>query len=99
MKIEISKRFVKDTEKISDKRILEKIQQVLSLAVHVKKLNDLADLEEMSGFPNFYRIKFDYRYRIGIYCDLETIQFLRVGSRESFYKKFPWCRIVYECSM
>ena len=49
MKIEISKRFVKDTQRISDKRILEKIQQVLSLAIHVKKLTDLADLEEMSG--------------------------------------------------
>jgi len=43
----------------------------------------------MSGYPNFYRLKFDYRYRIGIFLENETIQFLRVGSRESFYKKFP----------
>ena len=89
MKIEISKRFVKDTQKIADKRILAKIQQVLLDAGQIKNLTDLNDLEEMSGFPNFYRIKFDYRYRIGVYCEQETIQFLRVGSRESFYKKFP----------
>lgn len=89
MKISIVKRFVKDTQKIPDKRILAKIQQILLEAQKVESLVELADLEEMSGYPNFYRIKFDYRYRIGIYLENETIQFLRVGSRESFYKKFP----------
>ena len=89
MKIEITKRFVKDTQKITDKRILLKIQQVLLDAQKIESLISLSDLEEMSGYPSFYRIKFDYRYRIGIYVDNQTIQFLRVGSRESFYKKFP----------
>ena len=89
MKIEITKRFVKDTQKIIDKRILLKIQQVLLEAQKTERLNNISELEEMSGYPNFYRIKFDYRYRIGIYLENETIQFLRVGSRESFYKKFP----------
>ncbi|MEI6746821.1 MAG: type II toxin-antitoxin system RelE/ParE family toxin [Methylococcaceae bacterium] len=89
MKIEITKRFVKDTQKIADKRILLKIQQVLLEAQKIENLICMNDLEEMSGYPNFYRIKFDYRYRIGIYFENETVQFLRVGSRESFYKKFP----------
>jgi mRNA interferase RelE/StbE len=89
MKIEISKRFVKDTQKITDKRILAKIQQVLLEAQKVEGVNFLADLEEMTGYPNFYRVKFDYRYRIGIYCEGDIIEFLRVGNRESFYKKFP----------
>ena len=89
MNIEISKRFVKDTQKITDKRILAKIQQVLLEAKQVESLLSLVNVEELSGFSGFYRIKFDYRYRIGIYCEQETIQFLRVGSRESFYKKFP----------
>jgi len=89
MKIEISKRFVKDTQKITDKRILIKIQQVLLEASQVEALANLSDLEEMSGFSGFYRIKFDYRYRIGLYYENGIIQFLRVGARESFYKKFP----------
>ncbi|MGZ8190277.1 MAG: type II toxin-antitoxin system RelE family toxin [Methylococcaceae bacterium] len=89
MKIEISKRFVKDAQKITDKRILTKIQQVLLEAQQIEDLSFLSDLEELSGYPHFYRIKFDYHYRMGIYCDGETIEFLRVGSRESFYKKFP----------
>lgn len=89
MNIEISKSFVKDTQKITDKRILAKIQQVLLEAQQVESLTSLDNVEELSGFSGFYRIKFDYRYRIGIYFGQETIQFLRVGGRESFYKKFP----------
>jgi len=89
MNIEISKSFVKDTQKITDKRILAKIQQVLLEAQQVESLTSLDNVEELSGFYGFYRIKFDYHYRIGIYFGQETIQFLRVGGRESFYKKFP----------
>ncbi len=89
MNIEISKSFVKDTQKITDKRILEKIQKILLESKQIGSLTELANLEELSGFSGFYRIKFDYRYRIGIYYEKDTIQFLRVGSRESFYKKFP----------
>ncbi len=43
----------------------------------------------MTGHPNFYRIKFDYRYRMGVYLDKDTVQFLRVGARGDFYKTFP----------
>jgi len=89
MKIQISKRFAKDTQKITDKRIVAKIQQVIVEAGQAERLVNMSDLEEMSGFPDFYRIKFDYRYRIGIYCENELIQFLRIDNREGFYKKFP----------
>lgn len=68
---------------------MEKIQQVIIEASLAERLVNISDLEEMSGFPNFYRIKFDYRYRIGIYCENELIQLLRVDNREGFYKKFP----------
>ncbi|MEI8210200.1 MAG: hypothetical protein WCG16_13405, partial [Methylococcales bacterium] len=67
----------------------EKIQKILLESKQIGSLTELANLEELSGFSGFYRIKFDYRYRIGIYYEKDTIQFLRVGSRESFYKKFP----------
>ena len=85
MKIQISKRFTKDTQKITDKRILAKIKQVIIEASQAGSLVNISDLEEMSGFPNYYRVKFDYRYRIGVYCENELIQFLRVDNREGFY--------------
>jgi len=89
VEIEISKRFVRDTQKITDKRILSKIQKILCEAKNAEVLADFKNLEEMAGSSGFYRIKFDYRYRIGIYFSGDKVQFLRVGSRENFYKKFP----------
>lgn len=89
MNIRISKRFVKDTQKITDQRILAKIRQILMEAKTVTSLSDLSNVTGMSGYSNYYRIKFDYRYRIGIYFDGNEIEFLRVGDREGFYKKFP----------
>jgi mRNA-degrading endonuclease RelE of RelBE toxin-antitoxin system len=89
MKVQISKRFTKDCEKIDDQRILAKIRKVLEAAQTITHLSELPQLEEMAGYSCFYRLKFDYRYRIGLYLDGETLQFLRVGHREDFYKKFP----------
>lgn len=89
MKIQISKCFAKDTKRITDSRILAKIRQVLEHTRTIGSISEIAAVEEMAGHPNFYRIKFDYRYRIGVYCDDDIVQFLRVGSREDFYKKFP----------
>ena len=89
MKRQISKHFVRDVQKIHDQRILVKIRQLLERIPLMEKITDVPHLEKMSGYPNFYRIKFDYHYRIGVYCDSETIEFLRVGTREDFYKKFP----------
>ncbi len=89
MKLQISKRFAKDCEKIHDKRILAKIREILETAQTIAHISELSQLEEMSGHTGFYRLKFDYRYRIGLYLEGETLQFLRVGQREDFYKKFP----------
>ena len=89
MNLKISKRFVKDTQKIADQRILAKLRQTLVEAGTANSLKELSNLTELSGYPNFYRIKFDYRYRIGIYVDGDNIEFLRLGNREDFYKKFP----------
>lgn len=55
MKIKISKRFVKDTQKITDQRILVKIRQIAVEAKDINSISELENLTEMSGYPNFYR--------------------------------------------
>jgi len=89
VEIEISKHFMRDVNKISDKRIQKKIQEVLVCVRSAVDLSDIKNLGEMSGYAGFYRIKFDYRYRIGIYLERDTVKFLRAGSREGVYKRFP----------
>lgn len=75
MKIKISKRFVKDTQNITEQRILQKIQHILIEAKAINSLSELSNITEMSGYPNYYRIKFDFRYRIGIYFDGNDVDF------------------------
>jgi mRNA-degrading endonuclease RelE of RelBE toxin-antitoxin system len=89
MKLKVSKRFVKDSQRINDKRILAKLGQVLSAAEQALVITDIPNLQQLTGHPGYYRIKFDYRYRIGIYCDENVVEFLRVGTREDFYNRFP----------
>lgn len=89
MEIEISKHFMRDVNKISDKRIQKKIQEVLICVRNAVDFSEVPNLGEMSGYAGFFRIKFDYRYRIGIYLEGDTVKFLRAGSREGFYKRFP----------
>jgi mRNA-degrading endonuclease RelE of RelBE toxin-antitoxin system len=54
-----------------------------------KALAEISDLESLKGFSGYYRVKFDYNYRIGIFWDGEVIQILKIESREGFYKNFP----------
>ena len=52
-------------------------------------LSEIPDLEALKGFSGYYRLKFDYSYRIGIFLDGEVIEILKIESREGFYKNFP----------
>lgn len=89
MKIDADKKFLKDFKAITDNRIREKIDTVVRQIVSASSLSDIQDLEKIEGTKDYYRIKFDYRYRIGLFYDGDTVILLKVSSREGFYKKFP----------
>jgi mRNA-degrading endonuclease RelE of RelBE toxin-antitoxin system len=89
MKYQISNRFKKDLAKISDQKILVKVRKCLEAVGVSNYLSEIPNLEALRGFSGYYRIKFDYSYRIGIFWDGETMQILKVESREGFYKNFP----------
>jgi mRNA-degrading endonuclease RelE of RelBE toxin-antitoxin system len=89
MKLSISKRFVKDTRKIRDDRILLKLRKIIAALEACGSLEDITEASELSGYSGYYRISFDYRYRIGAYVADNTVELLRVGHREDFYKYFP----------
>lgn len=89
MKAKIARVFQKQVSKINDPKILAKIRVVITQINEAESLQAIANLESLKGFPGYYRIKFDYRYRIGIYCDGETVEILKVGNREGFYQNFP----------
>ena len=48
MKLKISKRFVKDSQNVTDKKLLAKLQQVLIEANKAESLSNIANLSELS---------------------------------------------------
>jgi mRNA-degrading endonuclease RelE of RelBE toxin-antitoxin system len=89
MKYQIARRFKKDLDKINDKKILAKVRKCIEAIGTSQSLSEIPDLEALKGFSGYYRIKFDYRYRIGIFWNSEVIEILKIESREGFYKNFP----------
>jgi len=89
MKYKISKHFAKEVHKIKDRKILAKIKNCIEAIGNSTDLADIPNLEPLKGFAGYYRIKFDYHYRIGIFINNQTIEILKVESREGFYKNFP----------
>ncbi len=89
MKYQIAKRFKKDLDKISDRKVLSKVRKCIEAIGISQTLSEIPDLEPLKGFSGYYRIKFDYSYRIGIFWDGEVIEILKIESREGFYKNFP----------
>lgn len=89
MKYQIAKRFKKDLDKINDLKILAKVRKCIEVIETSQALSEIPDLEALKGFSGYYRLKFDYSYRIGIFLDGEVIEILKIESREGFYKNFP----------
>jgi mRNA-degrading endonuclease RelE of RelBE toxin-antitoxin system len=89
MKYQIAKRFKKDLDKINHKKMLAKVRKCIEAIGTSQSLSEIRDLEALKGFSGYYRIKFDYNYRIGIFWDGEVIELLKIESREGFYKNFP----------
>jgi mRNA-degrading endonuclease RelE of RelBE toxin-antitoxin system len=67
MKYQIAKRFKKDLDKIHNPKILTKVRRCIEAIGKSQLISEIPDLEALKGFSGYYRIKFDYSYRIGIF--------------------------------
>ena len=89
MKLKAERTFLRDFKKIQDNKIRAKIEATVEGIQKANSIWEIKDLEQLKGSSDFYRIKFDYRYRIGVRIENDTVELLRVATREGFYKYFP----------
>ena len=89
MIVDADKKFIKDFQNIGNNKIRDKIEDIIKQIAKATLLADISNIQKIEGSEGYYRIKFDYRYRIGLFYDGETIVLLKVSTRENFYKKFP----------
>jgi hypothetical protein len=83
---QIVRRFKKDLYKINSQKVLSKVRKCIEAIGTSQTLSEIPDLEPLKGFSGYYRIKFDYSYRIGIFWDGEVIEILKI--EKGFHKNF-----------
>ena len=88
MIVKIDKSFEKDSNKIKDKSILNKIASCVEQVRQSVKVSDITNLKKLKGFTNEYRIRIG-DYRIGIIIKDNIIEFIRILHRKDIYRYFP----------
>ena len=89
MKIDADKKFLKDFRQIQDNKIRNKIEKLILQIKDADSIFEIPNIKKLADHDEFYRIKFDYNYRIGLSFKDGMIILMRVSSREGFYKIFP----------
>ena len=80
--------FLKDVEKLKDKKLKLEIDEILTHVETVDSIKEINNLKKLNGFKNAYRIKLK-DYRLGIYLIDSKIVFARFLNRKDAYKYFP----------
>lgn len=88
MEVKIDKSFQKDTKKINDQKLLEKLAAKIKEIQEASTLNEIRGLKKLKGKSSEFRIKIS-EYRIGIIINGSTVEFIRCLHRKDIYKYFP----------
>ena len=88
MKLKIDKSFVKDTNKIKDTKILQRIAVCIEQVISSENKEAIINLKKLVGFKHHYRIRIG-DYRIGAIITDEEVIFERFINRKDMYKYYP----------
>jgi len=81
--------FRKDTKKIKDAKLLERLKKVIIDAQNASTILDIQNVKKLEGYKSFYRIRVG-EFRAGFKLeDGTTIRFMRFLDRKDIYKYFP----------
>ena len=88
MKIKIEKSFDKDISKIGDKKILQKLKDIIFRIESAKNLSEIGDIKKITGYQFYYRIRIG-DYRLGIEVIYGEAMLMRFLHRKDIYRYFP----------
>ena len=88
MIVKIDKSFVKDTDRIKDKYLLNRIANCINQAMNTDSLHSINGVKKIKGETNYYRIRLG-DYRIGLRLVGDSVIFIRALHRKEIYKYFP----------
>ena len=88
MNVAFRKSFVRDLKKIKDRRILDRVDEVIKRVEAAVSLQNITELKKLSGEGKYYRIRMG-DFRIGLVWNDGVVEFVRCLSRRDIYRKFP----------
>jgi mRNA interferase RelE/StbE len=88
MIVQIDKSFVKDTNKIHDKQLNQRIKDTIINVQEANTINSIKNIRKMEGHETFYRIRIG-NYRMGIEIIDKKVIILCLKDRKDIYKYFP----------
>ena len=89
MNVVFDKSFNKSIDKIRDIKVKELITKIIISIENADSVDKIPQIRKMTGWQNYYRIKYG-DYRIGIELEINnTIRFIIVAHRKDIYRNFP----------
>ena len=88
MQVEFRKTFRQDLKTLKDRKILNRVQQIVEEVEAANNLLDIRNIKIIQGYEGFYRIRVS-DYRVGLFVEEGIIAFVRVLHRKEIYRYFP----------
>lgn len=88
MKVLIDKSFDEDIAKVDDKKLLQRLADLIEHLENCKTPSEISHLKKLKGASDCYRIRIG-DYRIGIRIQKGEIKLIRFLPRKTIYRFFP----------
>ena len=88
MKTAFRESFARDLKGVRDKKLFQRVKDVIDAVEKAESLNDLPHLKKIKGEKNYFRLRLG-GYRIGLALENDTLVFVRVLDRKDIYRYFP----------
>ena len=87
MKLRYLKSFLRDLEKLKDKKTKQQIKAQIEQIKSAEKQSEIQQLKKIKGHPYAYLIWIG-NYRMGLFIEKDTVTFFRFVKRNDIYKLF-----------
>ena len=88
MKVEFSKKFLKELDKIDNTKIHRTVKALIEEVKDAESPSEIPKLKKLKGYNEIYRGRVG-EYRIGLIYAQKTLSFETILHRKDIYKKFP----------
>ena len=88
MNVRVDKTFERDIKKIKDKSVLAKVADTIEQVQASSTKEQIKNIKKLKGFHSYYRIRIG-DYRVGLFVEETTVDFVRFLPRKDIYKYFP----------